>query len=199
MFAVLYRNCPFIVILMKSEEEYKEEIVKELSADFFIEPEAEGKWPLDGRTCRLDFLLTPKPHLVENGFDAETFGIEVKSPKSKESVKKLLDCILQAYTYTLCEFTGRQPAFVVIYPEIKEFFQYDFENKYKNNEINKFTNSEVRLIKQLMQRANIGEIKIKHNYFKIFFTDCYFYDKLKGRSKIKNLGMVRRIGSKKSI
>ena len=182
---------------MKNEEEYKKEVVAALSNDFFIEPEVSGTWPLDGRICRLDFLLSPKPHLIAKGFDAETFGIEVKSPSSKESVKKLLDCVLQAYTYTLCSFNGKQPSFVLIYPEIKEFFHHDFVNKYKGLEINKYTGREIALIRQLMQRSNVGELAIKENYFKIFFSNSYYYDSNKGRSTIKNLGMVRRIGSKK--
>ena len=182
---------------MKNEDDYKKEVVASLSNDFFIEPEVVGTWPLDGKTCRLDFLLSPKPHLVEKGFDAETFGIEVKSPTSKESVKKLLDCVLQAYTYTLCSFNQKQPAFVLIYPEIKTFFHHDFVYKYKENEINKYTGREIALIRQLMQRSNVGELTIRDDYFRIFFSNSYFYDSKKGRSTIKNLGMVKRIGSKK--
>ena len=145
----------------------------------------------------VDFLLKPKTHLINRGFDATSFAIEVKSPIAKESVRKLLDCIIQSYTYSLCQYKGIHPAFVLIYPDIEKFFEYDFINKYKRDPRNKFARSEILLLRRLMQRANVGELIIDGKDYEISFAAAYYYSSQKGRSGIKNLGMVRRVGSQK--
>lgn len=181
-----------------SELELKKELVALLAEDFEILPEAEGKWPLDGSKCKIDFLLHPKPNIVKRGFRATAFGIEVKSPVSKESVKKLLDCVLQSYTYTLCEFNGIRPDFVLIYPESKCFFDYDFENKYQGDKRNKYHPDEVKLLRRLMQRANVGELICSETYrYIIQFAASRFFDPIRGQVEVKNLGMTRRVGSRK--
>jgi hypothetical protein len=156
---------------IKPEPDLKRDLVALLADDFDIIPEAEGRWPLDGSKCFLDFLLRPKPHIIEKGFQASAFGIEVKSPISSESVKKLLDCVLQSYTYTLCEFSGVRPDFVLIYPGAKHFFDYDFQIKYKGDERNKFKPEEVRMVRRIMQRANVGELVMsERNRYEIQFA-----------------------------
>ncbi len=183
---------------IKSEPDLKRELVAFLADDFDITPEAEGRWPLDGSICRLDFLLRPKPHLIEKGFKAAAFGIEVKSPISSESVKKLLDCVLQSYTYTLCEFSGVRPDFVLIYPEAQCFFDYDFKNKYKNDERNKYRPEEVRMVRRIMQRANVGELVLsERHHYEIKFAASRYFDSVRGQTRIENLGTIRRVGSRK--
>jgi hypothetical protein len=183
---------------IKPEPELKRDLVELLADDFEITPEAEGCWPLDGSKCFLDFLLRPKPHIIEKGFRAKAFGVEVKSPISPESVKKLLDCVFQSYTYTLCEFCGVRPDFVLIYPEAKHFFEYDFEKKYKSNERNKYHAEEIRMIRRIMQRANVGELVTsdKHRY-EIQFAASRYFDPVRGQTSIEGLGTTRRVGSRK--
>ncbi|MDY0281336.1 MAG: hypothetical protein RBR35_12335 [Salinivirgaceae bacterium] len=183
----------------KSEIQYKKELPQILEADFHIEPNAKVIWPLGGKKKEVDFLLKPKPHLVSNGFDAKSFAIEVKSPISKESVKKLLDCIIQSYTYSLCEYQGNHPAFVLIYPDIEKFFEYDFINKYKKDPRNEFTRPEIGILRRLMQRANVGELIIDDTDYEINFAASRYFSSRKGRSKIKNLGMIRQVGSQKTL
>lgn len=141
--------------------------------------------------------LQPKAHLIKNGFDAMSFAIEVKSPIANESVKKLLDCIIQAYTYFLCQYRGVHPAFVLIYPDVEKFFEYDFAYKYKKDPRNRFNGSEIIILRRLMQRANVGELIVDGRDYEINFAAAYYYSSKKGRSGIKNLGITRRIGSKK--
>ena len=96
---------------MTSERENKARkiLVERLRDLFDIKQEVPGKWPLDGRALRLDLLLRPNEKAKALGFDVDAIGVEVKDPQSKESVKKLLDCVVQAYTYTFCEFDGATP------------------------------------------------------------------------------------------
>lgn len=187
-----------VVMHIKPEPDLKRDLVALLADDFDITPEAEGRWPLDGSKCLLGFLLRPKPHIREKGFQASAFGIEVKSPVSRESVKKLLDCVLQSYTYTLCEFAGVRPDFVLIYPEAKHFFEYDFHQKYKGDERNKFKSEEVRMVRRIMQHANVGELVISgRNRYEIQFAASRYFDPVRGQVRIENLGTTRRIGSRK--
>ncbi len=142
--------------------------------------------------------VRPKPHIIEMGFRASAFGIEVKSPISSESVKKLLDCVLQSYTYTLCEFSGVRPDFVLIYPEAQHFFDYDFQKKYKGDERNKFRPEEVRMVRRIMQRANVGELVVsERNHYEIKFAASRYFDPIRGQTRIDNLGTTRRVGSRK--
>jgi len=183
---------------IKPEPALKQDLVAFLADDFDIILEAEGHWPLDGSKCLLDFLLRPKPHIIEMGFRANAFGIEVKSPIASESVKKLLDCILQSYTYTLCEFSGIRPDFVLIYPEAKYFFDHDFQKKYKGDERNRYHPAEVRIVRRIMQRANVGELILsERNRYEIRFAASRYFDPIRGQTRIENLGTTRRVGSRK--
>jgi len=183
---------------IQTEPELKRDLVALLANDFEITAEAEGLWPLDGSICFLDFLLRPKAHIIEMGFGAAAFGIEVKSPVSSESVKKLLDCVLQSYTYTLCDFAGVRPDFVLIYPEAQCFFDYDFHKKYKGSERSKYKAEEVKIVRRIMQRANVGELVLSEkNRYEIRFAASRYFDPVHGQTRVENLGMTRRIGSRK--
>ncbi len=185
---------------MTAERETKTRkiLIEKLSGLFDIKEEVPGSWPLDGRTLRLDLLLRPNAKAKALGFDEDAIGIEIKDPESKESVKKLLDCVVQAYTYTFCEFDEVRPSFVLIYPEIETFFNHDWLNKYASSEKEKPTNREIRLLKRLMQRANVGELIISREKYTFKFASARFFDSIKGRSKIKGLGLNRYVGSRKS-
>lgn len=185
--------------MSQEREEKARKYLKTYLSDFFeIKEEVTGNWPLDDRTLRLDLLLRPKEKAIRLGFDVEAFGIEIKDPESKESVKKLLDCVMQSYTYTFCEFDGVRPAFVLIYPEIEKFFDEDWVNKYNSSEQEKPTSREKRLLRRLMQRANVGELKIKENKeFMLNFSAGPFFRSDTGRSKVKGIGLNRYVGSQK--
>jgi len=130
--------------------------------------------------------------------DIHRVGVEIKDPQSKESVKKLLDCFVQAYTYTFCEFDGVRPSFIVVYPEIEKFFEHDWIHKYSRSDNEQPTHREMSILKRLMQRANIGELKISKDQYTFNFASERFFDSKRGRSKIKGLGLKRYVGSQKS-
>ena len=179
------------------EDKARQFLIRRLSGLFDIREEVEGSWPLDGQPLRLDLLLRPNEKARALGFDVDAIGIEIKDPQSKESVKKLLDCVVQAYTYTFCEFDGVRPSFILIYPEIEKFFKYDWENKYSKSENEKPTNREMNLLKRLMQRANVGELIVSDEKYTFKFAFARFFDSVKGRSKVKGLGLNRYVGSQK--
>ncbi len=187
-------------IIYKTEDEYKKDIVNALEKDFILIPEAKIVWPhpaIKGR--KADFIIHPKEHLVKNGFDAGIIAIEVKSPicKNGESVKKILNGFYQAHSYALCQYNDSHIDFALLYPSVQLFFDYEFQQKYNYDERQKYSQREVSLLHRMMQRANVGTLKISKNSYLISFAGSRFYSPEKGRSKIKNLGMVRRVGSQK--
>ncbi|WP_252150013.1 hypothetical protein [Acinetobacter cumulans] len=97
-------------------------------------------------------------------------------------------------------FDEVRPAFILIYPDIENFFDYDWRNKYNSEFTEEPTKSEKNLLRRLMQRANVGELIIQQrdskNFVFIFHGGPYF-SSTKGRSKIKGIGLNRFIGSQK--
>jgi len=178
----------------------KEKLIKILSDLFYIQEEVAGRWVIDNSPLRLDLLLRPNEKAKSMGIDVEAIGIEIKDPHSKESVKKLLDCVMQAYTYSFCEFDGVRPDFILIYPNIESFFEYDWNNKYMNAISEKPNKREINLLRRLMQRANVGELIIEQRESKKYvfkFHGGPYFSSTKGRSKIKGIGLNRFIGSQK--
>lgn len=180
------------------EEKVRRFLVEKLSDLFYIKEEVPGSWPIDGRALRLDLLLRPNEKARSMGFDVEAVGVEIKDPKSKESVKKLLDSVVQAYTYTFCQFDGVRPAFIMVYPEVQKFFEQDWIHKYSKSSNEKPSRREMNLLKRLMQRANVGELIISEDKYTFKFAFTRFFDSKRGRSKVKGLGLNRYVGSKKS-
>lgn len=106
---------------------------------------------------------------------------------------------MQSYTYTFCEFDGVRPAFVLVYPEIEKFFDEDWQKKYSGAESEKPTEKERRLLRRLMQRANVGELIVNSNStYKFNFGAGPFFSSNKGRSKVKGIGINRYVGSQKN-
>ncbi|MES8962350.1 hypothetical protein U6S93_12395, partial [Cutibacterium acnes] len=78
------------------ETQVRNWLMEKLGTLFDIKEEVKGSWPLDNRPLRLDLLLRPNEKARQLGFDVDAIGIEIKDPQSNESVRKLLDCIMQS-------------------------------------------------------------------------------------------------------
>ncbi len=188
-------------VIYKEEDEYKKDVIKALEKDFILVPEAKVVWPHPAiKPSFVDFIAHPKEHLIKNGFDAKNFVIEVKSPicKNQESIKKLLDCVSQAQSYTLCKHEDSHINFALIYPEIHLFYEYDLHFRNRSEPL-KHYKRDIVLLNRMMQRANVGSLCITEKSYSINFASARFYSPEKGRSNIPNLGMVRRIGSRKIV
>ncbi|QTN41452.1 hypothetical protein [Marinobacter salsuginis] len=180
-----------------TEDDYKKRLVNLLQDDFELFPEYGGAWPT-GEVVYLDFFCKPKQHVIDQGFSIDCFAVEVKSPDvGREPIKKLLDCVLQSYSYTLCDFKGLRPKFTLIYPEPRMFFCAQKPEKYTGQH-NPMNEPEIDIVKRLMQRANVGELVEDKNFgYEFRFSRNRMYDPVRGPSKVANLGSVRRIGSRK--
>jgi len=61
-----------------SETELKSWFNEKIAADFYIYPEVNGTHLSENVNVRIDYVLFPKEHLIEEGFEPSYFGIEVK-------------------------------------------------------------------------------------------------------------------------
>jgi len=164
-----------------NEDELKSYLLKHFAQGFEVRVEVEGRFLVDDSKVVIDYLMRPKPDLVEKGFVPAWFGVEVKSPEG-EGAKQGLRVAWQAITYSQSKFDGVRPAFVLIFPPLAEFFS---------------TPGEVYYVVCLLQKANVGSIEIdgKKKKWKVKFgSNAYFYSD-RGLSKTPNVGIKRHVGS----
>ncbi len=178
--------------LKLTEEELKEILEKTLSNDFIIEKDKPGFHLLEQRKVVIDYLLYPKKHLIDSGFDDVWFGCEVKSPVGKkEAHKKLLDFAKQSIDYTESDFEGTIPVFVLMFPSMSHFFGDEGDGDLQH------AHYFCHLFRAFIQRFKVGTLSINHREkWSISFGSQRYYSKTKGRSKVVNLGKKRHIGSK---
>ncbi|WP_412522365.1 hypothetical protein [Shewanella algae] len=87
------------------EDELKRWLVKYLSEDFDLFPEVCGYHQFENVNVRIDFIAFPKKHLIDKGFCAEPFGIEVKYFNQENGfTRKTSRGFWQAISYNDCWF-----------------------------------------------------------------------------------------------
>lgn len=87
------------------ENELKVWFKKWLNRDFIIYEEVWGTHLAENVNVRIDFILYPKPHLIDEGFIKEPFGIEVKYFKQESGfTHKTSRGIWQTISYNDCMF-----------------------------------------------------------------------------------------------
>ncbi|MEO1290340.1 MAG: hypothetical protein AAFV93_21520 [Chloroflexota bacterium] len=99
------------------ETELKSYLDKFLEPDFFFAKEVKGTHIVEEVTVIADYILRPKSHLVENGFDDVYFAIEVKSPAVKHPNSQYRKVVVQAASYVDSLFSDKRPAFTLIFPD----------------------------------------------------------------------------------
>ncbi|EDW2262317.1 hypothetical protein [Salmonella enterica] len=91
--------------LFSTETELKLWMFNLLKNDFYIYQEVSGVHITESLKVRIDYVLYPKAHLVNQGFEPVPFGIEVKYfTQAKDFVHKASRGIWQAISYNDCEF-----------------------------------------------------------------------------------------------
>ncbi len=176
--------------LTMDEDCLKDILKNSLKNDFIIEWEKVGCHLLEQRKIRIDFLLYPKQHLIDNGFDPLWFGCEVKSPAvKKEPQKNVMDFAKQCIDYTESKIDGIVPNFVVMFPSMYHFF-------HAHNQLTPEYRSFLYLFRSFIQRLKVGTLHIFClDDWAIRFGSQRYYSTKNGKGQIKNLGTKRRIGS----
>jgi hypothetical protein len=180
-----------------NEDELKAVVRSVLGSDFLMKEEVDGLHLLTGEQVKIDFLLYPKDHLIASGFERIWVGIEVKSPNVKEPVKNGLKLAWQAITYTQSEFGDIRPAFVLVYPHLKEFFPLLTAINTQND--CKYNHSDAHLLTCFVQKGNVGYLETSRDgAWKIAFgASALYYSSKRGKGLVKNLGQTKLVGTSK--
>jgi hypothetical protein len=106
-----------------NEDCLKNKIKEMLDDDFILRDSVKGINPVENKKVIIDYMLYPKIHLIENGFDPHWVGVEIKYIKdfSESDRGKKSQLLWQAITYSQSIFDidsenkGIRPHFVVAY------------------------------------------------------------------------------------
>ncbi|EJC1211818.1 hypothetical protein MX350_004331 [Vibrio parahaemolyticus] len=169
------------------EKKLKSWLVEHLSPDFYLYPEVPGTHLITQKQIFADFIAYPREHLIESGFEAKPFGIEVKyvDPEVK-FVKKACRLLWQTVSYNQSEFTlcrkNKTRVFKLPYSVI--FTNLSFDNEFafvSKIDHNLVSHSEAwRGMKHLANHANVAELNIRGgltnpNLFFIHFASGTYF------------------------
>jgi len=166
------------------EPDVREWIIPWLSQYFEIEEEQKGRFLVDGTEVIIDYLIKAKPELIEKGFIAEKIGFEVKRPSDLKNLSAWASW--QAITYSMSQFQGERPPFVILFPRIRYF--------YKNKE----ECSHAYALENLLFRANVGFLDFtERGSWRFDFNGKYYWDSVKGLGDEHHRALKRYVGTKK--
>ena len=100
-------------------------IIEALSNDFEIEQEVDGVHIIEKDKVRIDLLIHPKPHLLDEGFHNSWIGVEIKYfDRPEEQIGKVARFFWQAITYqqSIYRLNGIdvRPQFVLLASNIQD-------------------------------------------------------------------------------
>jgi hypothetical protein len=161
--------------LTQLEENLKEHIRTTFEKDFRIHEEVEGEYVFEGevRKVVLDFVLAPKPHLIDNyNFPKGFLGIETKHIKD-ETIPEMSNLYIQCLTYKNTKFKGQFPFAVFHYTNLNYIFHPETKDS-KMHEVLSCT----------FGRINIGRLEIdEKGYAFIFHKNEVFFQLKNGKYK----------------
>lgn len=149
--------------LFSTEIELKAWIFNLLNNDFHIYPEVIGTHITEGLKVRIDYILYPKAHLIEQGFEPEPFGIEVKYlTQAKDFSHKASRGIWQAISYNDCEFSIKDKKFRLKFCLL--FSNLSFSDERKLLELHSYHSDEKSMkwtgMLNVANHAKVGVLKI---------------------------------------
>lgn len=147
-----------------SEGELKKWFESQFSKDFEIFPEVRGRHLAEDVTVRIDYLLKARKHLLDAGFEARPFGVEIKYFCQEDGfTHKTSRGLWQTISYNDCEFdlegVLHRPKFCLLFSnlsfegELRLINSFGFE--YENDKF------EWRGMLHLANHANVGCLNSK--------------------------------------
>jgi hypothetical protein len=108
----------------EGEKGLKNKFQRIVKNDFLVLPDINGEELVHHKKVIIDFMLYPKPHLLEAGFDPVWFGVEVKHFGVVGETGKMSRFIWQSISYAQSTFqvdgTIVKPAFVLGFSDVYE-------------------------------------------------------------------------------
>lgn len=175
-----------------NENFLKDQIVEILNDDFLIHDNVKGQNLVEQTQVFIDYMLYPKQHLIEAGFEPDWIGLEVKFIKDFSSADrgKKSHLLWQAITYSQSKFMidenniDVRPYFVVVY-----IGDFNFQNDDKSKEWWTLLN--------LAQYGSVGWLQIIKSpslEWVIDFNGGRYYSQKRGRGNLK-LPQKRHVGT----
>ncbi|WP_417552065.1 hypothetical protein [Marinomonas fungiae] len=173
------------------EVELKQWLIENLKPDFHIYQEVAGVHEAEGIDVRIDFVLYPRDHLIEEGFAEQPFGIEVKYfNQDKGFTHKTSRGIWQAISYNDCLFKIREKEFKIKFCLIFSNLSFEKEKALIKNFGHEGVNDQVewRGMLHIANHARVGELTISGDKNKlrgwgmrfagsVYFSCSYYNDK----------------------
>lgn len=138
---------------LMTEIELKQFVEKIIEKDFHFAREVKGLHIVEKVPVRADYILRPKEHLVERGFDDEYFAIEVKSPKNSNPHAQYRKALVQAASYVDSLFSGNRPIFTLIFPHSDCFKPLNPDDVFHTHEVLTYF--------KIAQYFNVGDFHYK--------------------------------------
>lgn len=111
----------------EGERILKDKFTHLVKTDFRVLPNVVGQELIHQTRVIIDFMLYPKPHLLEAGFDPVWFGVEVKHFGVSGETGKMSRFLWQCITYVQSIFTIDneilKPVFVLGFSDVQEVNQ----------------------------------------------------------------------------
>ncbi|OUM04504.1 hypothetical protein [Variovorax sp. JS1663] len=168
-----------------SEVELSAWLKSHLQADFFLHEEVRGRHLAEDLGVRIDFVAYPKQHLIDAGFEAGPFGIEVKyiDPMNGFS-RKASRAFWQTVTYTDSEFYVGAEAVRLNFAML--FTNLGFDAEYKllaSDDVEQW-----HAFVNLAHHSRVARLEVKGTKARLeqwtimFSSNAYFYRKAEFRT-----------------
>ncbi|GAB4530289.1 MAG: hypothetical protein OHK0046_50790 [Anaerolineae bacterium] len=146
-----------------------------LDPDFHFASEVVGKHIVEEVQVVADYILRPKSHLIEKGFDDVYFAIEVKSPKHSNPHSQYRKALVQAASYADSRFGGKRPLFTLIFPQADYFKPLNAQNVRHDEEVSAYF--------RIGQYFSVGDFRIHQpkDRWCIWFSGGRYFCSNRGR------------------
>lgn len=186
-------------IVFDNQEQYKCRFVDEdqltewfktkLTSYFYIYPQVKGKHS-SGKEVIIDFILYPNQHLVEDGFDASYFGVEVKFFNlNKNFRKKMSRGIAQAISYNDSQFILQNKNVELKYSLIFSNLSFMSERSKIKNSHDKQRYHEWQGMMRLANHLKVGNFELKgtkeeYQGWALKFGDASYFSCSKSKEEV---------------
>ncbi len=163
-----------------SEGRLKNEVAEKMRSDFEVFPEVTGFvnyrkefWDffrIERAKVRADFLLSPKPHLIETGFPSGLIAVEVKYFQRSGIIRQYCQALKQASDYAISSFELRysrnnMPLFALLASNLQEI-RADLPPKIL---------SQCQAIRRFIAWQRVGQLLLRPTGWEILFqSECFF-------------------------
>ncbi|MFP3341325.1 hypothetical protein R0J87_02310 [Halomonas sp. SIMBA_159] len=149
-----------------SEPELKNWFNEKLATDFYVYPEVNGVHLSENVNVRIDYVLFPKDHLIEEGFEPSYFGVEVKYFNQENGfTHKTSRGLWQAISYNDSRFHLDNKEIKLKYSLIFSNLSFSKECMLIKNYGHEMENDQLewRGMIHVANHARVGELEIKGN------------------------------------